>query len=89
MVGKYGRGIGRARGIGELMDIINSYIESIGHYSVLNRNTYPPKLPYHQPSSKSFEHTLVNIPHALKGKKKGYSDKPYHAAASEIGKSDL
>ncbi len=37
--GKYGRGIGRARGIGESMDIINSYIESIGHCSVLNRKT--------------------------------------------------
>lgn len=37
--GKYGRGIGRARGIGESMDIINSYIESIRHCSVLNRKT--------------------------------------------------
>ena len=72
VVGKYGRGIGRARGIGELMDIINSYIESIGHCSVLNRKTYPPKLPYHQPNSKSFEHTLVNISHALKCRKKAF-----------------
>ncbi len=76
VVGKYGRGIGRARGIGELMDIINSYIESIGHYSVLNRKTYPPKLPYHQPNSKSFEHTSVNIPHALKCRKKGIPTNP-------------
>jgi len=72
VLGKYGRGIGRARGIGESMDIINSYIEIIGHYSVLNRNTYPPKLPYHQPSSKSSEHTSVNISHALKCRKKAF-----------------